>query len=121
MSPHDGNVTKKSPKSHSTALNYSRNQTEKQERMITMKKIWIVVLSIGVIAGAALAAFIIRDGLVSIPEAIAAFAYLALVQVGGMLALRGAKVNTEENNPSRPLALMKGNAAQNASAQKHAA
>ena len=86
-----------------------------------MKKIWIVVLSIGVIAGAALAAFIMRDGLVSIPEAIAVFAYLTLVNVGGALALRGAKVSTEENNPSRPLSLVKGSAARVASGWKNAA
>ena len=76
--------------------------------MKKMKKIWIVVLSIGVLAGAALAAFIMRDGLVSIPEAVAAFAYLALTQIGGMLALRSAKADPEEKNPSHPLAPVKG-------------
>ena len=87
-----------------------------------MKKVLIAVSVLAILAGVALSVFVLKDGLVSIPEAAVIFAYLALVRIGAMLANRSKKAAPEEKNPSHPLNVMAGvNAAQADVAWKPAA
>lgn len=87
-----------------------------------MKKIRIAVSVSISIVGAAFCAFILRDGQISVAEAVGIFAYLALVRVGVMPANRSKKVAPEEKNPSDPLNVTAGgNAAQANVAWKPAA
>ena len=67
-----------------------------------MKRIYIIALIIGITAGTLLALFVLKDGQISIPEAIACFAYLAAVRVIGMLATRKVRKTAEGNEPIRP-------------------
>ena len=72
-----------------------------------MKKVRIITAVISVLAGAALCAFLLKDGQLSVWEAAAGFAYLALVRVGMMLAGRAGKAAPEEKTPSQPAAAKK--------------
>ncbi len=69
-----------------------------------MKKVRIITAVVSVLAGAALCAFLLKDGQLSVWEATAGFAYLALVRVGMMLACHGRKEAPEEKTPSQPAA-----------------
>lgn len=69
-----------------------------------MKKVKIVTAVISVLAGAALCAFLLKDGQLSVWETAAGLTYLALVRVGMMLAGRTKKEAPEEKTPSQPAA-----------------
>ncbi|MBQ6020231.1 MAG: hypothetical protein IJL26_08640 [Clostridia bacterium] len=87
-----------------------------------MKKAWIIVLAIGVLAGAALSVFVMWDGTVSIPEAAAVLAFLTAARFVGMKAIRSIREIPEEKNPSAPLKVLDGGkAAQSDPARKPAA
>ena len=67
-----------------------------------MKKINVFTVVFGILAGTLLALFVLKDGQISIPEAIACFAYLAAVRVIGMLATRKNRKTAEGNEPIHP-------------------
>lgn len=69
-----------------------------------MKKVRIITAVISVLAGAALCAFLLKDGQLSALEAAAGFAYLALVRLSIMLAGRAKKAAPEKKTPSQPAA-----------------
>ena len=67
-----------------------------------MKKMMIFAAIIGILGGALLVFFVIRDGAVSIPEGIACFAYLAIARVIGTLAIRSYKKAEGGSAPHSP-------------------
>lgn len=69
-----------------------------------MKKVRIITAVISVLAGAALCAFLLKDGQLSVWETAAGLTYLALVRVGMMLAGNVKKAAPEEKTPSQPTA-----------------
>ena len=69
-----------------------------------MKKVRIITAVISVLAGAALCAFLLKDGQLSVWETAAGLTHLALVRVGMMLAGRAKKEAPEERTPSQPAA-----------------
>ena len=85
--------------------NENKNNVKGSDTMKSIKKIHIIVLAAFVPVGAALCALILRDGLVSIPEAALALAYLAAVRIAGMLARRSAEKTPAEKDPALPAAL----------------
>ena len=95
-------------------------QTE-QGRSITMKKTIIILSIIGILAGAAFCAVILRDGSISIMEAAAGFLFLALMRIVTMLAKRGKKEEAAEKTPIRPLPSISSVSSQGSSAWKPAA
>ena len=95
-------------------------QTE-QGRSITMKKTIIILSIIGILAGAAFCAVILRDGSISIMEAAAGFLFLALMRIVTMLAKRGKKEEAAEKTPIRPLPSINSISSQGPSAWKTAA
>ena len=95
-------------------------QTE-QGRSITMKKTIIILSIIGILAGAAFCAVILRDGSISIMEAAAGILFLALTRIIMMLAGRGKKEAAAEKTPIRPLPSINSISSQGPSAWKPAA
>ena len=79
-----------------------------KERVTAMKRRSIIILAIGILVGAALCVFLLKDGRLSIPEAAAGFAYVIALRVGTMLAARRSKkaaAAAEEKTPARPLTI----------------
>ena len=68
-----------------------------------MKKINVFVAVFGILAGSLLVSFVLKDGQISILEAISGFAYLAAVRVIGILANRKNRKAAEGNEPIRPV------------------
>ena len=97
------------------------NTENNKERVTAMKRVNIIVLTIGILIGAALCVFLLRDGRLSIPEAAAGFAYLAALRVGTVLARRGKKEAAAEKTPIRPLPSVSSISSQGPSAWKPAA
>ncbi|MBQ6066786.1 MAG: hypothetical protein IJK89_08180 [Clostridia bacterium] len=67
-----------------------------------MKKINVFVVVFGILAGSLLVSFVLKDGQISILEAVAGFAYLAAIRVIVMLANRKNRKTVEGNEPIRP-------------------
>ena len=80
-----------------------------KERVTAMKRRSIIILAIGILIGAALCVFLLKDGQLSIPEAAAGFADVIALRVGTMLAARrsnqAAAAAEEEKTPARPLTI----------------
>ena len=67
-----------------------------------MKKINVFVAVFGILAGSLLVSFVLKDGQISILEAVAGFAYLAAIRVIVMLANRKNRKTAEGNEPIHP-------------------
>ena len=100
---------------------FEMKKETKEERMIAMKKTIIMISIIGILAGAAFCAVILRDGSISIMEAAAGFLFLALMRIVTMLAKRGKKEEAAEKTPIRPLPSINSISSQGPSAWKPAA
>ena len=81
------------------------NTENNKERVTAMKRTSIIILAIGILIGAALCVFLLRDGQLSIPEAAAGFAYVIALRVGTVLATRRSKKAAAEKTPARPLTI----------------
>ena len=81
------------------------NTENNKERVTAMKRTSIIIVAIGILIGAALCVFLLKDGRLSIPEAAAGFAYLIALRVGTMLAARRSKEAAAKKTPARPLTI----------------
>ncbi len=81
--------------------------TDKEKGLICMKKELTTVLVICTLIGAVLGVFILKDGMVSVPEAAEIFIYLLMTRVAVILGRsRSKEVPKEEETPSPSLNLL---------------